>query len=77
MRGPFRFQPLIFLVQKIDLEEIYDSSKGSTAGTNLMGVISGFLLKDYVPIFINPKLHPNLYIFCQLGIFMIVIYFFK
>ncbi|HDR7356058.1 TPA: hypothetical protein QCX18_005315 [Bacillus wiedmannii] len=57
------------------LEEIYDSSKGSTAGTNLMGVISAFFLKDYVPIFINPKLHPNLYIFCQLVIFMIVIYF--
>lgn len=57
------------------LEEIYDSSKGSTAGTNLVGVISAFFLKDYVPIFVNPKFHPNLYIFCQLGIFMIVIYF--
>ncbi|PEY15092.1 hypothetical protein CN340_28480, partial [Bacillus anthracis] len=34
-----------------------------------------FFLKDYVPIFVNPKFHPNLYIFCQLGIFMIVIYF--
>lgn len=59
------------------LEETYDSSKGSTAGTNLMGIICAFFLKDYVLIFVDPKIHPNMHSFLQLGIFLIVLYFLR
>ncbi|MDP7979917.1 hypothetical protein [Bacillus multifaciens] len=56
------------------LEEIYDTSKGASSGFNLIGVICGFILKDYIAIFINPKDHQILYFFGQVIMFGMISY---
>jgi hypothetical protein len=56
------------------LEEIYDTSKGSSAGFNLIGIVFGFILKDYISIFVEPSIYPKLYIFGQLMIFILISY---
>lgn len=56
------------------LEEIYDTSKGSSAGFNLIGILFGFILKDYISIFVEPSIHPKLYIFGQLMILILISY---
>ncbi|TPV39529.1 hypothetical protein [Bacillus dicomae] len=56
------------------LEEIYDTSKGSSSGFNLMGIVIGFMLKDYMSIFIEPSSYPKLYLFGQIIVFALVSY---
>lgn len=56
------------------LEEIYDTSKGSSSGFNLMGIVIGFMLKDYMSIFIEPSSYPKLYLFGQIIVFALVFY---
>jgi len=56
------------------LEEIYDTSKGSTAGFNLVGIVFGFMLKDYISIFVNPINYPKSYFLGQIIVFALVSY---
>ncbi|ASL62810.1 hypothetical protein [Bacillus cereus] len=56
------------------LEEIYDTSKGSSSGFNLMGIVIGFMLKDYMSMFIEPSSYPKLYLFGQIIVFALVFY---
>lgn len=56
------------------LEEIYDTSKGASSGFSLVGVICGFILKDYISIFIDIKEHQILYVFGQIVMFGMISY---
>ncbi|KZD51624.1 hypothetical protein [Bacillus cereus] len=56
------------------LEEIYDTSKGSSAGFNLVGIVFGFMLKDYISIFVDPSIYSKSYFLGQIIVFSLVSY---